>query len=451
MPSASAQTSDSEFFVGSIPEQGGPALLTVAGGTVDELGQAAEAQGFETIWLTVDGQWIAYSTTAPSFVNDRLREAFPDGIPQGTSVLVSVRADGGTPGSGGAMTMTADLASLNSSVANVGTATGTATFTVDGDNLTVEITASGLAPNMAHAQHIHAGDVCPGPDADTNDDGFVDVIEGVPFYGAILVPLDDDLANTEANNFPMADAQGNINYSATASISEIEAALGEDLALGTRHVVQHGVGSNVTVPSTVQSLGDLPAAATVPVTCGQITSGDAGASTTFSVDIQPLNDSNAEIDTASGSATFTVDGDQLTVTVEASGLEPGIGHAQHIHAGTSCPTMEADTNSDGFLDVIEGVPTYGAILVPLDDDIADTTANNFPMADAQGNLSYTGTASISEIEAALGEELNVGARHYVIHGVDSSIMLPSTVQSLGDLPSHGTLPVGCGQITESAS
>lgn len=444
---------DHEFFVGNIPEQGGAALLTVAGGTVDEMGQAAEAQGFETVWFTVDGEWIAYSTTAPDFVNDRLREAFPDGIPEGTSVLVSVPQGGGTTGTPGGdmMTMTAELSALNTSVANVGTATGTATFTIDGDHLTVEVEASGLAPNMAHAQHIHAGDVCPGPDADTNNDGFVDVIEGVPFYGAILLPLDDNLADTAANTFPMADAQGNISYSATASISEIETALGEDLALSARHVVQHGVGPNVTVPSTVQSLGDLPAAATVPVNCGQITSGDAGASSTFSVDIQPLNDSNAEIETASGSATFTVNGDQLTVKVEASGLEPGIGHAHHIHAGTACPTMAADTNGDGFLDVIEGVPTYGAILVPLDDNIADTTANNFPTADAQGNLSYTGTASISEIETALGEELNVGARHYVIHGVDSTIMLPSTVQSLGDLPAHATLPVGCGQITESAS
>ncbi|MGE3961415.1 MAG: CHRD domain-containing protein [Dehalococcoidia bacterium] len=446
LTSASAQTSG-DFFAGDIPEDGGVAMVTVAGGSIEDLRTAAEAMGFTTVFTTVDGAFVGFSLDVPDFVNDAFREAFPNGIPQGTAILVFVPGDGGMGGTGEAMTYSATLSPLNFSVQNVGSASGTATFTVDGDMLTVSVEATGLAPNMPHAQHIHAGDVCPGPDADANGDGFVDVIEGVPSYGEILVPLDDDLADTTSNDFPTADADGNLSYEATASIQAIEDALGEELAIDTRHVVQHGVGSNVTVPSTVQSLGDLPAAATLPVNCGQITSGAPDAPQSFSASIGALNDSGDEVDTASGTATFTVNGDMLTVTVEASGLEPGIAHAQHIHAGTSCPGPEADANSDGYVDVVEGVPTYGEILVPLDDDLADTASNTFPTADAEGNLAYTSSVSLTELEDALGMELNIGARHYVVHGVNADLSLPDTVQSLGDLPAVGTLPVGCGTIT----
>lgn len=270
LPSASAQTADDEFFTGDIPEEGGAALLTVAGGTVDELGQAAEAQGFETVWLTVDGQWIAYSTTAPDFVNDRLREAFPDGIPEGTSVLVNVPQGGGTsgtptptPGAGDtSSSFTAEIGPLNDGD-EVETASGTATFSVEGDTFTVTVDASGLAPDVAHAQHIHLMGACPTMDADGNDDGFVDLAEGLPSYGDVMLPLDDDLSNADADTYPTADAEGNLTYEQTASISELETLLGESVDLGSRSYVIHGVGTDVTLPSGLD-------AATLPVGCGAI-------------------------------------------------------------------------------------------------------------------------------------------------------------------------------------
>ena len=175
----------------------------------------------------------------------------------------------------------ARLRPLNASVNGQGV-TGLATFTVGTDGtLTVEVDAGGLAvesPLGIHAQHIHAGPECPNRGDDANRDRIVDVIEGVPVYGAILVPLDGDISNTtsEVETFPSAVSQGGrpafgeIDYEATASLSAIEAALGGDLDLGTRHVVLHGIAASTELPESVQSLGGLPAQVTLPVACGEI-------------------------------------------------------------------------------------------------------------------------------------------------------------------------------------
>ena len=152
--------------------------------------------------------------------------------------------------------------------------------------LTAEVDARGLAvdsPLGIHAQHIHAGSACPTRGDDTNRDRIVDVIEGVPVYGAILVPLDGNLSDlgSQVETFPSAtssngrSAFGEIDYEATASVMALEEALaaagfGDDLALDTRHVVLHGVAASTDLPESVQSLGGLPSQVTLPVACGEI-------------------------------------------------------------------------------------------------------------------------------------------------------------------------------------
>lgn len=175
----------------------------------------------------------------------------------------------------------ARLRPLNASVNGQGV-TGIATFTVGTNGmLTAEVDAKGLAvdsPLGIHAQHIHAGSECPNRSDDTNGDKIVDVIEGVPVYGAILVPLDGDISNTtsEIPTFPSAMSQrgrsafGEIDYEATASVAAIEAALGGELSLDTRHVVLHGISASTELPESVQSLGGLPPQVSIPVACGEI-------------------------------------------------------------------------------------------------------------------------------------------------------------------------------------
>ena len=156
---------------------------------------------------------------------------------------------------------TADLAMLNESGVS-----GTAEITLTRNEITVKIQATGLEPNKLHPQHIHGfienrrNATCPPPSADTNGDGIIDLVEGLPFYGPIIqdlyVPID---------TYPMA-VDGDIDYERTKTLGETEfveegqvATYSELRPLQNRTIVLHGM--------TV----DGEYVATLPVACGQIT------------------------------------------------------------------------------------------------------------------------------------------------------------------------------------
>ena len=125
-----------------------------------------------------------------------------------------------------------------------------------------------------------------------------------------------------------------------------------------------------------------------------------------------------------GMAELMLDGDQLTVTINAQGLVPDMGHAQHIHGFTdnfknsSCPPDSADTDGDGLVSVGEGLPYYGPVLVPLS-----------PFTTAPGGIidfqqTYT-------VDSSLGPLQN---RSIVLHGLNVNGAYV------------GSMPVACGQI-----
>ncbi|HZG93412.1 MAG TPA: hypothetical protein VEZ46_01755 [Mycobacteriales bacterium] len=152
---------------------------------------------------------------------------------------------------------------------------------------------------------------------------------------------------------------------------------------------------------------------------------------------------------ARGTATVAVTGDRVDVAIDVAGVSPGTLHPQHIHAGPECATM-ADAGSDGILDVIDGLPKYGNILISLDDTFADPTdaSLGFPVASADGTYSYRASGSKSHFQDELDQALKAGTRHVVIHGVDPATPLPSTVKSLPGLPAWATLPVACGELVQ---
>lgn len=170
-------------------------------------------------------------------------------------------------------TYTADLNALNETGAD-----GTATITVTGTQLTVEIQATGLSPNLPHAQHLHGAfdkeHVCPPPSADTDGDGFVSVAEGVPFYGGIQVSL-TTTGDTSADSalalerFPVAGADGSLTYSRTFTVSE---EIAENLEL--LHVVQHGIDLDASGEYDGDKESSIapgvPFEATVPADCGEV-------------------------------------------------------------------------------------------------------------------------------------------------------------------------------------
>lgn len=175
----------------------------------------------------------------------------------------------------------------------------------------------------------------------------------------------------------------------------------------------------------------------------------ASESEVYKVKLEALN-TDAGYRAVKGEANLRIIGDKLTVQVNANGLQPGMVHPQHIHAAGSCPSPAADSNGDGFIDVVEGVPSYGGILIPLDAELTNLSfQTSFPNPENDaGAITYRESASVASLEAETGEDLNLDGRHIVLHGVSSQTNLPESVQSLGGLPAYLTLPVACGEIVK---
>jgi hypothetical protein len=187
----------------------------------------------------------------------------------------------------------------------------------------------------------------------------------------------------------------------------------------------------------------------------------AATTDTFTATLASLNGG-----TATGTATFLVteDDDEFIAQVQVAGADTSIAHLQHVHFGSSCPdSAAADTNSDGFIDALEGIPAYGLILVPLDGDVSSQAAGatTFPTADATGAYSFGDTVTLSAVLTDLAaadpdpddETTKLGSatlslenRTVVVFGVSDTTTLPTTVLSFTGSTAQASLPVACGPI-----
>lgn len=168
-------------------------------------------------------------------------------------------------------------------------------------------------------------------------------------------------------------------------------------------------------------------------------------------ELRPLNNSPAR-----GTATVTVDGRRLHVSVDAKRLLKGMPHAQHIHFGAQarheCPTVRDDENADHRLSTADGLPAYGPVKVSLTktgDTSADSTlaVNRFPTA-PQREIHYDRSM---RTESGVARGIRNGNAVLVIHGIDyngngkydfdagASELDPS-------LPAEATDPVTCGVL-----
>jgi hypothetical protein len=145
----------------------------------------------------------------------------------------------------------------------------------------------------------------------------------------------------------------------------------------------------------------------------------------LAANLSPTNDSGVE-----GFAYFVLDDNRLTVDMEATGLEPNQIHAQHIHGlpgnlPSQLPTSAQDTDHDGYVEDPEGEPLTGPVLLALttSDTVSQVeVSNDFPTADAQGNLdfhqTYTFNTNDPEDAAILNAlEAQFDDRVVQIHGV----------------------------------
>jgi Cu/Zn superoxide dismutase len=125
----------------------------------------------------------------------------------------------------------------------------------------------------------------------------------------------------------------------------------------------------------------------------------------FEAELSPVNHSGE------GEVRIRQHDGEITVRLRAEGLDDGI-HLAHIHglrqAENECPGMVADTDHNGFVDFLEGVPFYGPVQITLSngtDDRGDDLRyrRSFTMLDDRSALSTLGDLSQYAI---------------VIHGVD---------------------------------
>jgi len=135
---------------------------------------------------------------------------------------------------------------------------GTANLSYDSGNqqLTVNISATGLEAGQPHPQHIHglfdsAGNVAnsmsPTIASDSDEDGFVELAEALPNYGPVLIPLTSPPGG-ELSGFPTAP-DGTIDFTQIYDLTSDttfadDFSLNDVFPLSDREIVLHGMTLN---------------------------------------------------------------------------------------------------------------------------------------------------------------------------------------------------------------
>ncbi len=162
-----------------------------------------------------------------------------------------------------------------------------------------------------------------------------------------------------------------------------------------------------------------------------------------------LNDSGV-----SSNVYGTLEGNQLHIALESSGLLEGAPHAQHIHIGgaNQCPDPNMEgTGPNGEIRTTDAADDYGMIQVSLTTE-GDTSPDSglaverFPV----GNAAYERTIEVSDEIAA---DISEGNGVVVVHGVDHNGNGEYDGEQESDLdpslPSEATDPAACGVLEAS--
>lgn len=159
----------------------------------------------------------------------------------------------------------------------------------------------------------------------------------------------------------------------------------------------------------------------------------------------------------SGTVSVSLTGTSAEITVDTSGMVDLV-HAQHIHGefglDNACPTDALDTDGDGLVNTVEGVPSYGSVKAslvesgPTDESYA-LAVEAYPVA-SDGSYSYSRTIDVPQELADNMENMIV-----VVHGIDldgSGEYDGEAISSLSpDLPLEATIPAGCATLVAAGA
>lgn len=166
--------------------------------------------------------------------------------------------------------------------------------------------------------------------------------------------------------------------------------------------------------------------------------------------------------TIPGSANFYRQDDKLFAYVRLFAGGVKAWHMQHVYEGSRCPTINDDSNGDGFIDIQEAEAVVGKILIPMDSDITTQSSGRrfFPLADLSGYYHYERITSFKRFLNDLmdadndptddvaklppGEGLRITGRVFMVLGVAETIDLPETVATKERRRAFQTLPIACG-------
>lgn len=197
--------------------------------------------------------------------------------------------------------------------------------------------------------------------------------------------------------------------------------------------------------------------ARIALTAGGLIAAGSALAERYVAELRPMN-ADAVGRAAEGTATFEIDKGQLDITVDATGLAPGVMHLQHYHGfpdgqEAACPSQTADTNGDGYIDLLETEDAAGTTMVPLHarPQSLELSSDPYPVASDQGAIGYEQSVAVDELTAALENkftvsELSLEDRVVILHGILPEAELPDSVRSLPGVPAQVTLPVACGTI-----
>jgi len=146
----------------------------------------------------------------------------------------------------------------------------------------------------------------------------------------------------------------------------------------------------------------------------------------------------------------------LTVRIDATGLEPGTGHVGHIHgrvadtrpANSTCPTTAQDADADHYVELAEGLVTYGPIVIPFGDVDPDKDGIVHFLHTYDLNDRSTFAAGFDKSDV-----LPLDLREVVLHGMTlqagEGATTPASIapnEADGTAGFKAVLPVTCGDI-----
>lgn len=158
----------------------------------------------------------------------------------------------------------------------------------------------------------------------------------------------------------------------------------------------------------------------------------------YDINLTPAN-ASAGSSVARGAGRIVVDGENMGVYLEVTGLDPGIVHLQHLHAGSNCAGPEADTNGDNFVDAIEASQASGPPILPLSLNQIITTpqtsssSEEYPVSSSTGSYVYIQSFPVAEVQAALNSSSASG-------GTNMPSASPSGMASTMPSPGASVMP-----------